>query len=235
MHNQQNRNAIPTHRMEQEAPVDAGDFADWLDHTLRGLHSGTTTPVPCGDCRGCCTSGYFIPLTPSDSAAVMAIPAQLLSPAPGMPPGYQVLGRTAQGACPMLEHNNCGIYPARPQACRAYDCRVFAAAGMAAGTDSFSRINARVRAWRFSYGSHHAQATHQAVQAAARFMQEKASAFPGGRVPRRPDELALLALKVHPVFLRADLSILTDSAIATAVIASSRDFDARGPEARPRQ
>lgn len=110
---------------------------------------------------------------------------------------------------------------------------------MAAGTDSFSRINARVRAWRFSYGSHHAQAahqaTHQAVKAAARFMQEKASAFPGGRVPRRPDELALLALKVHPVFLHADLPTLADSAIAAAVIASSRDFDGRGPDAHPRQ
>ncbi|MBT9512409.1 MAG: YkgJ family cysteine cluster protein [Acidovorax sp.] len=157
MHHQQKRtNAIQTHRMVQEAPVDAGDFADWLAQTLRGLHTGAPAPVPCGDCRGCCSSGYFIPLTPADSAAVMAIPAPLLSPAPGMPPGYQVLGRTAQGACPMLEHNTCGIYPARPQACRAYDCRVFAAAGMAAGTDSFSRINARVRAWRFSYGSHHA-------------------------------------------------------------------------------
>lgn len=234
-HQQKRTNAIQTHHMVQEAPVDAGDFADWLAQTLRGLHTGAPAPVPCGDCRGCCSSGYFIPLTPADTAAAMAIPAPLLSPAPGMPPGYQVLGRTAQGACPMLEHNNCGIYPARPQACRAYDCRVFAAAGMAAGTDSFSRINARVRAWRFSYGSHHAQATHQAVQAAALFMQEKASAFPGGRVPRRPDELALLALKVHTVFLRADLSTLTDSAIAAAVIASSRDFDARGPEARPRQ
>jgi len=221
--------------MVQEAPVDAGDFADWLDHTLQGLHSGTMAPVPCGDCRGCCASGYFIPLTPSDSAAAMAIPAPLLSPAPGMPPGYQVLGRTAQGACPMLEHNHCSIYPARPQACRAYDCRVFAAAGMAAGPDSFSRINARVRAWRFSYGSSHARAAHQAVQAAARFMEEKASAFPGGRVPRRPDELALLALKVHAVFLRADLPTLTGTAIAEAVIASSRDFDARGPDAHPRQ
>ena len=240
MHRQpQTPTTIQTHRMVQEAPVDAGDFADWLAQTLRGLHTGAPAPVPCGDCRGCCTSGYFIPLTPADSAAAVAIPAPLLSPAPGMPPGYQVLGRTAQGACPMLEHNNCAIYPARPQACRAYDCRVFAAAGMAAGTDSFSRINARVRAWRFSYGSHHAQATHQAthqaVKAAARFMQEKASAFPGGRVPRRPDELALLALKVHPVFLHADLPTLADSAIAAAVIASSRDFDGRGPDTHPRQ
>lgn len=48
-------------------------------------------------------------------------------------------------------------------------------------------------------------------------------------VPRRPDELALLALKVHPVLLRADLPTLADSAIAAAVITSSRDFDGRAP------
>ena len=41
MHHQLKRtNTIQTHRMVQEAPVDAGDFADWLAQTLREFMLG---------------------------------------------------------------------------------------------------------------------------------------------------------------------------------------------------
>ena len=46
--------------------------------------------------------------------------------------------------------------------------------------------------------------------------------FPGGRVPSRPSEIAVLAVKTYEVFLEPPPS---DAEIAAAIIAASRDFD----------
>ncbi len=103
----------------------------------------------------------------------------------------------------MLVAGQCSIYAARPQACRNYDCRIFTAADIAPGGADKARISERVVRWRFTYANAEAQAAHQAVRAAARFIRDHAIHFPGGRVPDQPSQLAVLALKVYEVFLNS--------------------------------
>lgn len=126
----------------------------------------------------------------------------------------------------MLQQNQCLIYHHRPQTCRNYDCRVFAAAGISAGDASKQAINERVQRWRFSYPSQLDRDEHEAVKAAARFIQHQADHFPGGRIPTNPSQLAILALKVYEVFLPG-YERKSEAEIAQQVVEASRDFDSR--------
>jgi hypothetical protein len=136
------------------------------------------------------------------------------------------MGYDKNGLCPMLANSKCSLYEHRPQTCRDYDCRVFAAAGIAAGSSEKAVINQRVASWKFSYPTAQDRAEHLAVQAAASFMHKNATSFPGGRVPDNPSQLAILALKVYSVFLNKDRTA-TNSQIANAIIEASREFGNR--------
>ena len=124
----------------------------------------------------------------------------------------------------MLVGTRCSIYADRPLTCRDYDCRIFAAAGIDAGSDDRSVINRRVRQWRFRYESSLARTTHTAVRDAAHFIKTKPHAFPG-QPPSIPTGIAVLAIKVHRVFLDPTLSSKSDEQIARELIAESRRFD----------
>ena len=63
------------------------------------------------------------------------------------------------------------------------------------------------------------------MTAAANFIRQHVIRFPGGRVPSRPSEVAVLAVKTYEVFLDPPPS---DAEIAAAIIAASRDFDRQG-------
>jgi uncharacterized protein len=206
--------------------VAAGAFGAWLQHARAVLKGNAGADVPCGDCVGCCVSSYFIPVRPSDQAALDAIPARYLVNAPGQPRGQWMMGYREDGTCPMLTGGKCTIYPQRPQTCRDYDCRVFAAAGIDAGGDDKAVINRRVRAWRFTYESPADRAEHDAVLAAAAFIAGKRHSFPGGRAPTAPTGIAVLAVKVYRIFMDPALLAQSDADIALAVIAASGDFDA---------
>lgn len=121
----------------------------------------------------------------------------------------------------MMEGGKCTIYAARPQTCLDYDCRVFAAAGLEAGPGK-ERINQRIRAWRFSYQSADDRRAHDAVLAAAQFLQSKRDCFGAHPLPASPMGIAVLAIKVYAVFLDAPHD---DAAIAQAIIAAQRQFD----------
>jgi hypothetical protein len=134
---------------------------------------------------------------------------------------------TAAGAAPAT----CRIYAHRPRTCRVYDCRVFAAAGLAAGGEERRAINERVERWRFTCDSPRARAEHAAVMATAAFIRDHAPLFPGGRVPADPAQLALLALKAYKVFLPGYESASgpnapSDEARAAAIVRACREFDA---------
>ncbi len=128
-----------------EANIDAGDVSVWLE----AYRSGEDADVPCGACTACCEASYFIHVTPADAAARRHIPAELLFAAPGQPDGHLVMGFDEHGRCPMLQDGRCAIYPHRPQTCRDYDCRVFAATGIDAGGADKAGVNARAAQWRF--------------------------------------------------------------------------------------
>lgn len=143
-----------------------------------------------------------------------------------MAPGQRMMGYRENGHCPMLSEGKCTIYAHRPQTCRDYDCRVFAAAGIDAGGPDKSVINERVRSWEFSYPSEDDRRAHEAVKSAATFIQKNRESFPGGRAPTAPTGIAVLALKAYPVFLEANAERQPDVEIASAIVEASRAFDA---------
>lgn len=110
----------------QELP--AGNFSDWLERTRNVLIDNSWMEVPCGDCCACCKSSYFIHIQPQETETMRQIPAELLFPAPGRPPGFKLMGYDQNGRCPMLINVKCSIYEYRPLTCRNYDCRVLTAA-----------------------------------------------------------------------------------------------------------
>jgi uncharacterized protein len=202
-------------------PLDAGEFGAWLLQALAMLRGTGESEVPCGDCDGCCVSSYPVPIRSHEHGSLAAIPVQHLLTTTQ---GRTMIAPLANGRCPMLTGTRCSIYAARPLTCRDYDCRIFAAAGISAGNDERSLINRRVRQWRFRYNSSIERATHAAVRDAAHFIMHKPQAFPG-RPPTIPTGIAVLAIKVHRVFLNPELTSLDDDHIAREIIAESRRFD----------
>lgn len=185
---------------QQDLP--AGCFSSWLRRIRRALVKESGAIVSCGECNACCASSYFIHIRPEETQTLARIHRELLFPAPGLPKGNVVLGYDKNGRCPMLIDNKCSIYEHRPLTCRNYDCRIFSAAGIAAGDDDKTLITQRVRRWKFSYPTKRDHHQHSAVQAAAKFLRERAECFPAGAVPKNSSQLAILAIKVYDVFLK---------------------------------
>jgi Fe-S-cluster containining protein len=181
-------------------PLPAGNFSEWLRAMRGALAGGSGMQVACGDCVGCCTSSYYIKLRPRETEALRRIPADLLIDAPGDAAGTRLIGFDARGHCAMFRGGACTIYPQRPDTCRTYDCRVFTAAGMDAG-EGRPAINERVARWRFEYPQEADRAEHRAVMAAARFLRQHPVRFPGGNIPSRPADVAVLAVKAYGVFM----------------------------------
>lgn len=217
----------------EQHDLPAGRFSSWLRRTRSAQKNGAGAEVPCGQCTACCTSSYFIHIKPEETQTLARIPRAFLFPAPGLPKGNVLLGYNEKGHCPMLIDDTCSIYEHRPLTCRTYDCRVFPAAGITAGDDDKALITQRIQRWKFSYSTKRDRSLHSAVQAAARFLQERAECFPAGFVPSNATQLAILAVKVYDVFLKyTDESgktgrVSPDLEIAKAVMEASEKFAAR--------
>lgn len=147
------------------APLDAGPFARWAAETAVVIRDGGTADVPCGSCTACCTSSQFVHVGPDETDALAHLPAALLFPAPGWPPGHVLLPYDERGHCPMLVDGRCSVYDHRPRTCRTYDCRVFAATGIAPPEDK-PAIAAQVARWRFGTDTPEDLAARAAVRAA---------------------------------------------------------------------
>lgn len=200
----------------------AGDFSRWLRDMRGALASDGGMDVPCGECRGCCVSSYYVKVRAHETVAMARIGAQHLQPGPPNDSRSRLLGFHADGRCLMLVDGNCSIYEDRPETCRSYDCRVYAAAGMNAGPDK-PVINERVARWEFDYPGERDRAEHAAVQAAARFLRQHPVRFPGGHVPAKPAEIAVLAVKSYTVFLDPpDSDAQTSAALVEAALAFKR-------------
>ncbi len=221
MNNETNRSSVP-----------AGCFSSWLRRTRHGLANEKEAVVPCGDCKACCISSYFIHIRPEETKTRSRINKKLLFPAPGLPKGNMLLGYFENGFCPMMIDDRCSIYEDRPLTCRTYDCRIFTAAGTVAGDEDKALINQRVLSWKFSYPTQSDRNQHSAVQAAALFLREHTDCFPAGVVPNNPSQLAILAIKVYDVFLKINEEISRtgcspqDSEVAQAIMAAQDKFAA---------
>ena len=122
----------------------------------------------------------------------------------------------------MLVGGACSIYTQRPHACRAFDCRVFAAAGVGLGSGPRARVNERVWQWRFEYPSELDAECQNAVLAAAAFLQRRADLIQPEFAPADAGELAKAAVFVHEIFLgraasSAQLDACGDIDLATAI------------------
>jgi hypothetical protein len=138
--------------------------------------------------------------------------------------GTMLMGYDEHGHCAMFRAGNCSIYLQRPDTCRTYDCRVFTASGTTPG-DEKPVISERVARWRFEYPADRDREEHRAVTAAADFIRRYPVKFPGGRVPSRPSEIAVLAVKAYRVFLETTGE---DRDTAAAVVSACRAFDEQG-------
>ena len=200
------------------ADLDAGPFGPWLRATAAVAAGEGDADVPCGTCTACCRSSYFVHVAPDDVAARRRIPPELLFPAPGRPPGHLLMGYDEQGRCPMLADDGCSIYEDRPRTCRAYDCRVHAAAGTTPDGENDADIAARVSRWRFRVEGPDDEARWTAVHIAARHLET--TSLPAGMAPRRPADVAAAAVHAHELFL--DGRAPSDEQLAGALL---RDRD----------
>jgi uncharacterized protein len=210
-------------------------FSEWLRAIGESGSSDAGMAVACGECRGCCTSSYFIPVGPDETETLAAIPKGLLFRAPGMPKGHSLLGYAGNGHCALFKDNACSIYAQRPRACRAYDCRVFAATGLS--EDRKPAIARQAERWRFAFPSEADRRLFEAAREAARFLRGHAGEFPAGFLPANATQQAALALRVHGLFLRDRMGVgETIAAIVTAAgqARPGASAAAAGRKTRPR-
>ncbi|MEO6078473.1 MAG: YkgJ family cysteine cluster protein [Steroidobacteraceae bacterium] len=201
--------------------VDAGAFSDWLRAMRAVLRDEQDAAVPCGDCVGCCVSSYPIPLRPSDAVAQEQVPEQFLLHGPH-PPGHMLMGFRDDGSCPFLFERACSIYRDRPQTCRDYDCRIFAATGQLPGPRPI--IRERVAAWRFRYPAEEDRLDAAAVRRAADFIGRYKDQFPVHMRVGTPVAAAVVAVKSYGLFLarvaapegNVDVALLVAEVVAVA-------------------
>lgn len=190
--------------MSDDGALDAGDFGSWLAEMRDALAGDGAADVPCGSCTACCTSSQFVHIAPDEEDVLAHVPKALLFPAPGAPRGHVLLGYDEHGHCPMLIDGACSIYAHRPRTCRTYDCRVFPAAGIEPTEADKAEIAARVRRWRFGIASADDQARHDAVRAAATYLDGHPEVL-DERGPVTDTQRAVLAVEVHTAFTRRDV------------------------------
>ena len=176
----------------------AGELLAWLGQLDVSRHDGRGMDVPCDGCTACCRSRQFIHVEPDETAAIARIPRRLLVQAPGLPRGHLLLGYDQRGHCPMLVDDRCSIYEHRPRACRAYDCRIYAAAGVDPGDDK-PEVAQRVREWRFSHSGTESRAAGEAIRAGAEFLVAEPEALP--RPGANNTQLALAAIALRELFV----------------------------------
>lgn len=187
------------------SPLPAGPFSGWLSRMTRALESGGSSDVPCGDCAACCEGSYFIHVTPTDSGALERIPVALLFDAPGAGAGHRLMGYDGRGRCPMLQETSCTIYPDRPGTCRTYDCRIFAATGLAEPGEARSAIMARAARWRFDYADDMERAQHEALKVAAWALVSSEGPL-RSLLPGNATQLAMLVVRHHALLLAPDFA-----------------------------
>ena len=203
---------LPTLNIEDTERKPAGRFSVWLTKNQQS----SDADVPCASCNACCRSGYFIHITPHDTDAQKHIPAALLFPAPGLAPGHMIMGYNEQGACPMLIEDRCSIYEHRPQTCRDYDCRIFAATNIAAGDSAKAEVNEQAARWQFEYAQETDHLKQAAVSAAINFLAEHHDLFEADLLPTNPTQIALLALNIHHLFVEPSPPAPIDKAATIA-------------------
>lgn len=173
--------------------LDAGPLATWAETMVQVLAGSGDSDVACGTCTACCRASQFVHIAPDERQSLAHVPASVRFPAPGAPRGHQLMGYDAQGRCPMLAEAGCSIYEHRPRTCRRYDCRVFAATGLAA---EHPAIAAQATRWRFSLDSDEDRQVARALTEVVAWLRDRPDQLPPAARSNRT-QLAVLAVEVH--------------------------------------
>jgi uncharacterized protein len=181
--------------------LDAGDFSVWVTDMRSAIEGASGSRVPCDDCTACCRSSQFVHIGPEETDSLDHIPNELLFPAPGWPKGHVLMGYNEHGQCPMLIDDRCSIYEHRPGTCRTYDCRIFAASGLTITEKDKVLIRRQAERWRFSYPSGDDESRHAAGRAAGQFLVDHADDLPPELAPVNTTQRAVLAFRIHELFL----------------------------------
>ncbi len=195
---EQERGFLRTVDITDRQDLPAGDFSTWLGDIQNVLTGDGVSDVPCAGCNACCRSSNFIHIGPGEAETRHHVPSALLFPAPGYVDGTSVLGFDERGCCPMLAGDECSIYDFRPMACRAYDCRLLSAAGLA--NDPRAPVAQQTQRWRFDYGSPRSRLKHAAIRAAAAIIARHPECT-GDEASMNGTQVAILAVKAHNVLV----------------------------------
>ncbi len=104
----------------------------------------------------------------------------------------------------MLIDNRCSIYAHRPKACRTYDCRIFAATGVALTDRTQVRIAARVKRWRFDTPRGADADQRDALRAAGAYLRSHPDVWPDNETPVHPTGLAVTAIAIADLFATSE-------------------------------
>ncbi len=184
--------------------LDAGWFAAWLEAMNAALEGARDSEVPCGECTACCTSSQFVHIDPDETGTLARIPEELLFPALRLPREHFVMGYDAHVAVPDAGGRPVLHLPAPAPECRTYDCRIFAASGLAPDGAAPACIADQVVRWRFRYGDGAERSRYEAVLLALRHLVENPRTLGDEAGGAGATELSLRAIEVHEQFLRTD-------------------------------
>ena len=197
--------------MMESGPTSAGPVGRWITELRAAIAGDGSANVPCGPCTACCTSSQFVDIGPEEHGALRRIPRELLFPAPRRPKGYLVMGFDQHGRCPMLVDGACSIYEDRPQTCRTYDCRVFAATGVSAADDGKTAIHERTQQWVFEANTDHERVSLVAMTAAARFLRQHRTRIGDHIVPITATHTAVAAFQIHELFIESSANAISST------------------------
>ena len=212
---------------DETGPLPAGRFTTWLGEIQGALRGERASEVPCGTCTACCEASQFVHVGPDETDALAHIPKELLFPAPGLPRGHVLMGYDEHGRCPMLVDGRCSVYPHRPRACRTYDCRVFAAAGVVDDDPTKRAVARRAGRWVFDEPAPEDVARHAAVRAAAAYLARRAEELPAGTAPVTATQRAVLAVEVHEAFVGREPDEVSAGDVVDALARAGHGDEAR--------
>jgi hypothetical protein len=208
--------------MDDQDLYDAGEFGAWIASRL-DPEASKEAVVACGDCTACCTTFDGITIAHDETETLAAISTFHLKDDPRFANGSKTLIANPDRTCPMLVRGKCSIYPVRPRACRAFDCRSLAAADLIDTEGPGAALGARADQWVFTYDEASKQ-RQLAVLDAVEFIHRHPVAFRSRGFTYDPTVTATQAIQIHELFLTGKPTKELEAKVLSEAIAILRHY-----------